>query len=168
MARVNDPDQLKRSLAEEFTTGDRGEMLTGLESNPDPKKEFTAVFVNDYVLLGKTENVRSSLVALRKGVEADPKKYQTYLSQSSDEKEGVIVTFTNDEERVNDFISTLLQLQGRKLSAQELESLRDVVRSGGISATQTRLNAFGIERRTRSAFGQFSTFISQLQSGNSP
>ncbi len=157
VARVNDPDRLKQSLAE-------GEILEGLESNPDPKKEFTAVFVNDYVLLGKTENVRASLAAIRKGVDADPKKYHNYLNQASDEREGVIVTFTNDEERVNNFLSTVVQLQGRKLSAQELESLRNVVRTGGVSATDTRLNAFGIERRTRSAFGQFSTLTSLLQS----
>jgi hypothetical protein len=75
------------------------------------------------------------------------------------------MTFTNDEERVNNFISTLVQLQGRKLSPQELESLHNVVRTAGIAATETKLNAFGIERRTRSAFGQFSTLTSLLQSG---
>jgi hypothetical protein len=158
VARVNDPERLKQSL-------DKGEILEGLESNPDPKKEYTAVFVNDYVLLGKTENVRSSLVAIRKGVDADPKKYHSYLSQASNESEGVIVTFTNDEERVNNFLATLVQLQGRKLSAQELENLRNEVRTSGVAATDTRLNAFGIERRTRSAFGQFSTLTSLLQSG---
>jgi hypothetical protein len=158
VARVNDPERLKQSI-------DKGEILEGLESNPDPKKEYTAVFVNDYVLLGKTENVLSSLVAIRKGVDADPKKYHSYLSQASNESEGVIVTFTNDEERVNNFLATLVQLQGRKLSAQELENLRNVVRTSGVAATDTRLNAFGIERRTRSAFGQFSTLTSLLQSG---
>ena len=158
VARVNDAERLKQSL-------DKGEILEGLESNPDPKKEYAAVFVNDYVLLGKTENVRASLVAIRKGVDADPKKYHSYLSQASNESEGVIVTFTNDEERVNNFLATLVQLQGRKLSPQELENLRNVVRTSGVAATDTRLNAFGIERRTRSAFGQFSTLTSLLQSG---
>ena len=156
VARVNDRDRLKHSLAEEFVKGDKGEILEGLESNPNPAKEFTAVFVNEYVLLGKTENVRASLAAIRKGADADPRKYHN---------EGVIVTFTNDEERVNNFLSTLVQLQGRKLSAQELESLHSVVRTAGYSATETKLNALGIERTTRSAFGQFSTITSLLQSG---
>jgi hypothetical protein len=120
--------------------------------------------VNDYVLLGKTENVRASLVALRKGVETDAAKYRNYLSQAPNEREGVIVTFTNDEDRVNNFLSTLVQLQGRKLSVQELENLHKIVRTAGIAATETKLNAFGIERRTRSAFGQFSTLTSLLQS----
>ena len=158
VARVNDPDRLKRSLV-------AGEILEGLGSNPDPKKEFTAVFVNDYVLLGKTENVGAGLEAIRKGVDADPKKYYNYLNQASNERAGVILTFTNDEERVNNFLATMVQIQGRKLSAQELESLHEVVRTAGVAATDTRLNAFGIERRTRSAFGQFSTLTSLLQSG---
>jgi hypothetical protein len=158
VARVNDQERLKQSLADV-------EVLNGLESNPDPKKEFTALFVNDYVLLGKTENVRASLVAIKQGVDADPKKYYNYLTQSSNDKPGVIMTFTNDEERVRNFIATLVQLQGRKLSPQELASLQNVVRAGGIAATETKLNAFGIERRTRSAFGQFSTLTSLLQSG---
>ena len=158
VAHVNDPGRLKQSLAE-------AEIMQGLDSNPDSKKEFTAVFVNDYVLLGKTENVRASLAAIRKGVDADPKKYHNYLSQASNEREGVIVTFTNDEERVDNFLSTLVQLQGRKLSQQELESLHNLARTAGIAATETKLNAFGIERRTRSAFGQFSTLTSLLQSG---
>ena len=165
VARVSDPDRLKQSLAQDFVKDNKGEMLTGLESNPSSGKEFTAVFVDDYVLLGKTENVRSSLMEIRKGVEADPNKYYNYLSQASAEKAGVIMTFTNDEERVNNFMSTLVQLQGRKLSAQETESLHNVVRTAGIAATETKLNAFGIERRTRSAFGQFSTLTSLLQSG---
>jgi hypothetical protein len=158
VARINDPERLKQSLAEV-------EILSGLESNPDPKKEFTAVFVNEYVLLGKSENVRASLMAIRQGIDADPKTYYNYLAQASNDKPGVIMTFTNDEERVNNFISTLVQLQGRKLSPPELESLHNVVRTAGIAATETKLNAFGIERRTRSAFGQFSTLTSLLQSG---
>jgi hypothetical protein len=145
VARVNDQERLKQSLTQ--------------------SEDFTAVFINDYVLLGKTENVRASLAAIKQGVDADPKTYYNYLTQSSNEKPGVIMTFTNDEDRVNNFISTLVQLQGRKLSPQELESLHNVVRTAGIAATETKLNAFGIERRTRSAFGQFSTVTSLLQSG---
>jgi len=165
VARVNDRDRLKQSLDEEVFKGDKGEILEGLESNPNPAKEFTVVFVNEYVLLGKTENVRSGLEAIRKSKGVDAKVMHNYLSQASDEREGVIVTFTNDEERVNNFIATVVQLQGRKLSTQELESLHNVVRTAGFAATATKLNAFGIERRTRSAFGQFSTLTSLLQSG---
>ena len=132
-----------------------------LESNPNPAKEFTAIFADGYVLLGKTENMRASLVALRNKAETHDKE----LRQSAQESSAPIVTFANDEARVNNFISTLLQLQGRRLSNDEVLKLQDNLRRFGFSSTETRLNAFGIERTTRSAFGQFSTFISLLQSG---
>jgi hypothetical protein len=120
------------------------------------------VFADGYVLLGKTESMRASLVALRNKAEAHDKQ----LRQSAQQSSAPIVTFANDEARVNNFISTLLQLQGRQLSNEEVVKLQDTLRRYGFSSTETRLNAFGIERTTRSAFGQFSTFISLLQSGS--
>jgi hypothetical protein len=160
VARVNDEARLRRSLTQEVFKDDQGEILEGLESNPNPAKEFTAIFANGYVLLGKTENMRASLVALRDKAETHDKE----LRQSAQESSAPIVTFANDEARVNNFISTLLQLQGRRLSNEEVVKLQDNLRRFGFSSTETRLNAFGIERTTRSAFGQFSTFISLLQS----
>jgi hypothetical protein len=159
VARVSDEAQLRRSLTAEVFKGDKGVILEGLASNPDPQKEFTAVFADGYVLLGKTENMRAGLEALRQNAAGDKKDLQQSAQQSS----APIVTYANDEARVNNFISTLLTLQGRKLSNEELAKLQDTLRHAGIASTETRLNAFGIERTTRSAFGQFSTFVSLLQ-----
>ena len=162
VARVNDETKLRQSLTKEIFKDDKSEILEGLEANPNPAKEFTAVFVDGYVLLGKTENMRASLVALRDKAEAHDKE----LRQSAQESSAPIVTFANDEARVNNFISTLLQLQGRQLSNEEVAKLQDSLRRFGVSSTETRLNAFGIERTTRSAFGQFSTVAGLLQSGS--
>ena len=161
VARVNDEAGLRRSLTQEVFKDDKGEILDGLQSNPNPAKEFTAVFADGYVLLGKTESMRSSLAALRNKAEAESKRD---LRESAQESSAPIVTFANDEARVNNFISTLLQLQGRRLSNDEVAKLHDTLRRFGFSSTETRLNAFGIERTTRSAFGQFSTVASLLQS----
>ena len=162
VARVNDEARLRRSLMQEVFTSDKGEILEGLQSDPDPAKEFTAVFADGYVLLGKTENMRMGLAALRNKTVAHDKA----LRQSAQESSAPIVTYANDEARVNNFISTLLKLQGRRLSNEEVANLEKTLRRFGISSTETRLNAFGIERTTRSAFGQFSTFASLLQSNN--
>src|SRR5215213_2272987 len=159
VARVSDEERLRRSLTQEVFKGDKGEILYGLASNPDPQKEFAAVLADGFVLLGKTENMRAGLVALRQnaaGVKKD-------LQQSAQQSSAPIVTYANDEARVNNFISTLLMLQGRRLSNDEVAKLQDTLRRAGFAATETRLNAFGIERTTRSAFGQFSTFVGLLQ-----
>jgi hypothetical protein len=161
VARVVDEAKLRQSLTKELFKGDRGEILQGLESNPDPEKEFTAVFADGYVLLGRTENMTSSLAALRmsRASEADSEA----LQQSAAESSAAIVTYSNDEARVNNFLTTLMKLQGRQLSQDEIASLQNAVQHWNVASTETRLNTFGIERTTRSAFGQFGTFVSLLQ-----
>ena len=159
VARVSDEARLRRALTEEVFKGDKGAILEGLASNPDPRKEFTAIFADGYVLLGKTENMRAGLEALRRNAAGDKKDFQ----QSAEQSSAPIVTYANDEARVNNFISTLLMLQGRKLSNEEVAKLQESLRRAGFASTETRLNAFGIERTTRSAFGQFSTFVGLLQ-----
>jgi hypothetical protein len=159
VARVSDEEGLRRSLAQEVFKGTKGEILEGLASNPDAAKEFAAVFADGYVLLGKTENMRASLAALRQNAAGDKKDLQHSAQQSS----APIVTYANDEARLNNFISTLLKLQGRSLSNDDVAKLQDTSHRAGFASTETRLNAFGIERTTQSAFGQFSTFISLLQ-----
>ena len=161
VARVNDETKLRGLLSQEFFKGGKGEILEGLESNPNPEKEFTAVFADGYVLLGNSENMHAGLQALRANKHADGKKY---LLWSADWDSAAILTFANDEDRLNSFIVTLLQLQGRRLSNDELASLRSTVEKAPYSTTQTRLNSFGIERVTRSGFGQFSTVTSLFQS----
>jgi len=162
IARVNDEARLRRSLEQEVFKGDKGQIVQGLDANPDLAKEFAAVFADGYVILGKTENVRPCLVALRnsQAVVTEEKKN---LQEAARESTAAIVTYANDEERLTNFISTLLLLQGRRLSGEELANLQDQLRRSSFAETETRLGSAGIERKTHSAFGQFSTFISLLQ-----
>ena len=163
VARVSDEAKLRRSLMEDVFKDGKGQILEGLESNPSADKEFAAVFADGYVLLGRTENMRSGLAALRTP-ETDRR---AGVKESAHESSAPIVTYSNDEERLNNFITTLLKLQGRSLSSEEAANLQNTLRRSGFSSTETRLNAFGIERTTRSAFGQFGTLVSLLQADSS-
>ena len=163
VARVVDEARLRRSLAQEVFKDGRGEILEGLESTPDPQKEFTAVFADGYALLGKTENMGSALTALRSSQTSVADK-RPDLKETAKESSATILTYANDEARLINFTTALLALQGRQLSAEERAGLQDIFRRSGFSSTETRLNANGIERTTRSAFGQFGTLVSLLQS----
>jgi hypothetical protein len=166
LARVSDEARLRKLLQQQTENGLNPQLLEGLQGDPDPAKEFTAVFVDGYVLIGQTENIRSCLVELRKGQAAlpdDKKKVQDAARANT----AAIVTYANDEARLSSFISTLLMLQGRSLSSEELGKLRGTFGDSSFAETETRLSAAGIERKTRSAFGQFSTVISLLQSERS-
>ncbi|MEN3326545.1 MAG: hypothetical protein V7638_1352 [Acidobacteriota bacterium] len=162
IARVNDEARLRSSLQHD-TGNSPPQILEGLQVDPDPAKEFTAVFADGYIILGKTENVRPCLLELRKG-QAAAAEEKKRVQDSAHESTAAIATYSNDEARLTKFISTLLLLQGRQLSNDELAQLQDKARSS-FASTETRLSAIGIERKTHSAFGQFSTFLALLQPG---
>jgi hypothetical protein len=165
IARVNDEARLQRSLQQERVKDANPQILEGLQADPDPAKEFAAVFADGYVILGKTENMRRALVELRRSQSAITEEKKS-VQDSARESTAAIVTYTNDETRLTNFVSTLVMLQGRRLSGEELTQLQNAWRRSSFAATETRLSAAGIERNTRSAFGQFSTFISLLQPDN--
>lgn len=158
VARVVDEARLRRSLAQEVFKGNNGQIVQGIQAELDPELEYSAVFSDGYVLLGLTENMESCLAALRRSAPNSEDK----IKQASQESSAAILTYANDQLRLRNFISTLLMLQGRRLSAEELASLQNSLRDYSFSSTETRLGSGGIERKTRSAFGQFSTFVSML------
>lgn len=161
VARVNDETKLRQSLVQGAPEGSSVEILEGLESKPDTEKDFVAVFADGYVLVGKSENMSLSLVALRSS-----QARAEILKESAQQSSAPIVTYANDEARLTSFILTLLTLQGRRLSADELANLQNAFGRFGFSSTETRLNSFGIERTTRSAFGQFGSIVPLLQPDN--
>ena len=162
VARVNDEAVLKRSLQQKVDDSEPPQILEGLQADPDSGREFAAIFVGGYVLLGKTENMRRLLLELRNG-QAGTTDEKKKVQVSAQESTAPIVTYANDEERLMNFLSTLTSIRGRRLSGEELAKLQDTVRKATFAETETRLSAAGIERKTQSAFGQFSTFVSLLQ-----
>ena len=160
VARVSDEARLRRSLGQDVFKSGNGQIVEGIQTEIDPEAEYAAVFADGYVLLGKTDNMQSCLAALRRSQAVQDAK----LKQSAQDSSAPILTVANDELRLTNFISTLLMLQGRRLSAEEIANLQQSLRDYTFSSTETRLSSAGIERTTRSAFGQFSTFVSLLRS----
>ncbi|HKR15690.1 MAG TPA: hypothetical protein VJT15_26730, partial [Pyrinomonadaceae bacterium] len=162
VARVADEARLRRSLAQEHVKDHNAQIVEGIQSELDPELEYSVVFSDGYVLLGRTENMQSCLVALRRSAAMNSDKIRKATQESS----AAILTYANDELRLRNFILTLLKFQGRRLTAEELARLHETLGDYTFSSTETRLGEDGIERKTRSAFGQFSTFVSLLRPEN--
>jgi len=162
IGRLSDEARLRRSLEQTVKGAGAPQILVGLQADPDPAREFTVLVADGFAVLGKTENVRPLLVELRNGRLASAEEKKT-VQDAARESTAAIVTYSNDEARLTNFISTLLLLQGRRLSNDEFAKLQNTFGRSSFAATETRLSAAGIERTTRSAFGQFSTFIALLQ-----
>lgn len=161
IARVSDEAGLRKALQQQTGDAPKPQLLDGLQTDPDPAQEFAAVFADGYVLLGKTENMVPFLVELRKR-QAEVAASKKNVQDSARENTAAIVTYANDEARLTSFISTLLLLQGRSLSSEEIGKLQSTFGDSSFAETETRLSATGIERKTRSAFGQFSTLVGLL------
>lgn len=160
VARVSDEARLRRSLVQEAFKANNGQIVEGIQAALDPELEFSAVFSDGYVLLGRTENMQPCLVALRRSAAMNDDEK---IKKAAQESSAAILTYANDELRLRNFILTLLMLQGRRLNAEEVANLNKSVRDYTFSSTETRLGVDGIERKTRSAFGQFSTLVSLLR-----
>ena len=149
------------SLPRDLSKNKNVQIVYGWKTDPNLGKEFTAVIADGHAIIGKTENVRAYLLALQKGQTAVTEEKQK-MQRAERESNAAIVTYANDEARLTSFISTFLLLQGRRLSSDELVQLQNTLGSS-FAATETRLSAAGIERKTHSAFGQFGTLAALLQ-----
>jgi hypothetical protein len=81
------------------------------------------------------------------------------LTAFSPETAASIVTYANDNERVRNFLATVSALKGGTAKPPDSLSNSRVL----FSTTETGLDDEGLERRTRSAFGQFSTLVGLLK-----
>jgi hypothetical protein len=167
IARVRDPQRLRQTLGKQMLGG-RGQILEGVQSDPNPGKEFSAVLVDNYVLLGKTENVRRCLLAIRNNETVTVAEKLRHFTRFAPNSPAPILTFASDEPRLTSVISVLSTLKGTQLSGEKTMALNAAVKETGYSATETTLTPNGIERKTHSALGQFSTLLSLLGPNRPP
>ena len=80
---------------------------------------------------------------------------------SSDPISSNIVTYSKDTPRIRNFIAGLTRAQG-KSTVPEPTKLDQTIGEFPYALTQTSLNETGLDRKTRSAFGQFSALVPLL------
>jgi hypothetical protein len=117
-------------------------------------QKFAAVFLNDYFVAGSPENVRIFIEASKHGSTV---RSTNSITRFAPESSSAIITYAKDVERVRAFMSAIASLQGKARAASLNEEKLPY------ATTETQLTDEGIERRTQSAFGQFSTLISLLR-----
>lgn len=162
LAGTSNQAALRQTLQNQFR--DEMQVIAGLERELDSSREFAAVVLDGYVLMGKTESVRAWLQFFRAqtGSSQIPDPFQ----QPGKNDNAAIVSYSNDAERVNSFIATVATLRSNQLSSQQSDKLKEATKDSA-SITETSLTSTGIERRTRSAFGQLSTILSLVKADSS-
>jgi len=160
LAPVKDEVALRRELSNALLSDGKGQILDGIQSEPLREKEFTALFVNGFVIVGKTENVLVYMAQLKNNELITQERLETLKGLSN---ESTVTTYTNDRTSLLGTIAALSRFSGRPLTEKELTALTDRFSKVEVSCTESTLNASGIDRRTLSAFGQFGSLISFAQ-----
>ena len=164
LARVNDPERLRSILeSQKVEGGIRVIDLTKGWSN-EGSAAFLAVMLDGYVVMGKAESVDSWFSLTRSSATASetPAAFQQAKNENA-----VTITYANDSTRVSSFVSTINLLRGNRLSDEQSAAVLNATKASSFSITESRLDDRGIERTTRSPFGQLSTLMSVLQSDTS-
>ena len=159
VARTTDTLQLQQALRNQFAG--QIQILEDPKNDPKSDSEFVAVLVPGYVAIGKTASVKIWLEEIRgqNGQSSIANEFQRLQSRSG----AAITTYSNDDARVNNFVSTLASFRGTALSPKQVDDLKTATEHSYFSISETSLNSNGLERKTRSSFGQFSTLLSLVQ-----
>jgi hypothetical protein len=122
-------------------------------------QKFAAVFLNDYFVVGSPANVRFFVDATKNGSTVGNGTSPSPITRFTPDSSAGIVTYANDAERVRNFFASIIALKGTTQSNAIVPNEARIP----FATTETGLHDEGIERRTQSAFGEFSTLISLLR-----
>ena len=158
IAGVRDRAALRQVVTREMTVNSRGSSRT-IEFFEDRAREFAASLGDDFIVMGSAADVRRYATIKEDPVglmSAEDTRRMTFFSSSP--ASANVVTYTNDGERVRNFISAIAAAESGSINTPE--DLEAAITTLPYSSTETTLGERGIERITRSPVGQFSSILS--------
>lgn len=164
IAEVRDEAGLREQLRKQFGAGVRATRVGGAEmfasKNPEPE---AAALVSGYVFVGDEESVRTALEARASGKTLGATEaFHRALVAATPDKPTPIVTFTDDREAARRVVSALAPLRGVRAKTGDANAFARALAARPYAVSETRLAADGIERLTRSSFGQFGPLVLQF------
>jgi hypothetical protein len=164
VAPVKSEQVLRNSLAVTFLRDGKGQVVSGRTPELSKKTEFTALFVDGFLVLGKTESVGIYLAQLQNNEMVSPQHLETLLLKNREDN-AAIVTYSNETPTVGSVVNALAKFSGQRLTDNQMSVILQKL-DNRLASTESRLNSSGIERRTQSAFGQFGNLISLAGADN--
>lgn len=126
-----------------------------------PGTMIAVSFLKARVLIGPPADLQLHLRAAT-GNRATPdriKKVEHFLGRSNSAS---VVTYTRESDRVMKFVQAISRASGGTIAARESTELSRKIEQLPYSATETTLGDQGLERITRSSFGQFASLVPLL------
>jgi hypothetical protein len=151
---------LKEFINEKLGGSSRNQTYGRTEVLESKDGESAAAFVEGYLLMGPPADLKLCIDSLDQRNETAKSQLES-LKALKPSQPATIVSYTNDSERVRSFVLALARARG-KLASSQKEALEPVLSEPIYAVTESSLNTEGIERRTRSPFGQFSSIVALL------
>ena len=161
IAGVRDRESLRELVKKRMGPNSRSDPLAETEILEDAKGALAVSLGTDFIVLGSPSDVRryseNAKTNNTKMKDEELRKITFFVPLSSSAN---IVTYTNDSDRIVNFISAIIAAKGAPsvLSGP----VEPMVAKLPYSATETTLGELGLERVTRSPLGQFSTLLPLL------
>lgn len=121
------------------------------QTSDNEERKLTVHYQSGYVLMGSADDVQTCLQATS----------EQKLKHFGSEPTATIVTYSDDSQRVADFISAIVRAQNTMAKVDGAAQMRQLVQLP-YAVTETSLSESGLDRRTRSPFGQFSALVPLL------
>jgi hypothetical protein len=118
------------------------------------ERKRTVHYQDGFVLMGIEEDVERCVQAAAGHGRAEMKHLGREPATS-------IVTYSRDSQRVSNFISAVARAQNTIAKVNDATTLEQYVKIP-YSVTETSLTEYGLDRRTRSPFGQFGALVTLL------
>ncbi|MDQ2974719.1 MAG: hypothetical protein M3R69_04800 [Acidobacteriota bacterium] len=160
VAGVRNRESMRELVRKKMTTNSRKVGASEIEIFEDTQNEMAAAFVEDFVVMGSTIDVRRFIetAKTKAALSAERSRQVTFFVPLSSKAN--IITYTDDSERVRSFISAIVAANGGRTDPSI--RVEELIARLPYSATETTLGEQGIERTTRSPLGQFSTLLPLL------
>jgi len=157
IASVGDRATLQQLVMKEMRPHARKDHIEQAETFEDPRGEFAASFINDFIVLGAAGDVRRYAANRHANTGLNSERFRQMTFFASSNTSANIVTYTNDSDRVRSFVFAMIAVRGTPVATSG--PIEEDIARLPYSVTETTLSDQGIERITRSSLGQVSTVL---------
>lgn len=159
IAGVRDRATLRSLVTREMRSNSRAGETDHAEMFQDTQNDRAAAFVENFVVMGSIVDVRRLIETKRVAAASSKERSKRITFFIPAASRANIVTYTDDSDRVRNFVSAIVAAKDTKADLAKLDSL---LAGLPYSATESTLGEQGIERVTKSPLGQFSTLLPLL------
>ncbi|HYN24171.1 MAG TPA: hypothetical protein VES69_03910 [Pyrinomonadaceae bacterium] len=158
VAQVRDEASLRQLLLGPGGRNPKHSSIGEAELIQIPGKMIAVSFLKARVLIGPPADLQLHLQAAtdNRATPDQVKKLEYFLGRSNSAS---VVTYTRESDRVRKFVEAISRASGGTTTARESTELSRKIEQLPYSATETTLGDQGLERITRSSFGQFATLV---------